>query len=103
MLSVSRRLFLAGTAIGLAGLPRIAVAEAPKRGGVLRMSVDQAASVIHPMQARVNPAIVGWTVAHAGDQSVNPPSNTTVGEPDPEQWKLSRAPSPAGASRPGRV
>jgi peptide/nickel transport system substrate-binding protein len=55
MLSVSRRLFLAGTAIGLAGLPRIAVAEAPKHGGVLRMSVDQAASVIHPMQARVNP------------------------------------------------
>jgi peptide/nickel transport system substrate-binding protein len=55
MPSVSRRLFLAGTAIGLAGLPRIAFAEAPKRGGVLRMSVDQAASVIHPMLARVNP------------------------------------------------
>ncbi|SFJ85062.1 ABC transporter substrate-binding protein [Bradyrhizobium sp. cf659] len=55
MLSVSRRLFLAGTAIGLAGLPRIAFAETPKRGGVLRMSVDQAASVIHPMLARVNP------------------------------------------------
>ena len=55
MLSVSRRLFLAGTAIGLAGLPRIAFAEAPKRGGMLRMSLDQAASVIHPMLARVNP------------------------------------------------
>ncbi|TFV51213.1 ABC transporter substrate-binding protein [Bradyrhizobium niftali] len=55
MLSVTRRLFLAGTAISLAGLPRIALAEAPKRGGVLRMSVDQAASVIHPMLARVNP------------------------------------------------
>ncbi|HEV2159894.1 ABC transporter substrate-binding protein [Bradyrhizobium sp.] len=55
MLSVTRRHFLAGTAIGLAILPRIALAEAPKRGGVLRMSIDQAASVIHPMQARVNP------------------------------------------------
>src|SRR6266702_4141326 len=55
MLSVTRRLFLAGTAISLAGLPRTAFAETPKRGGVLRMSVDQAASVIHPMLARVNP------------------------------------------------
>ncbi|PSO31035.1 ABC transporter substrate-binding protein [Bradyrhizobium sp. MOS002] len=55
MLSVTRRLLLAGTAISLAGLPRIALAEVPKRGGVLRMSVDQAASVIHPMLARVNP------------------------------------------------
>jgi peptide/nickel transport system substrate-binding protein len=55
MLSVTRRLFLAGTAISLVTLPRIAVAETPKRGGVLRMSLDQAASVIHPMLARVNP------------------------------------------------
>ncbi|MBR0786754.1 ABC transporter substrate-binding protein [Bradyrhizobium iriomotense] len=55
MLSVTRRLFLAGTAISLVTLPRIAVADAPKRGGVLRMSLDQAASVIHPMLARVNP------------------------------------------------
>jgi peptide/nickel transport system substrate-binding protein len=55
MLSVTRRNFLAGTAIGLASLPRMSLAEAPKRGGVLRMSIDQAASVIHPMLARVNP------------------------------------------------
>lgn len=55
MLSVTRRLFLAGTAISLVTLPRIAIADAPKRGGVLRMSLDQAASVIHPMLARVNP------------------------------------------------
>jgi peptide/nickel transport system substrate-binding protein len=55
MLSVTRRLFLAGTAISLVILPRIASAEPPKRGGVLRMSLDQAASVIHPMLARVNP------------------------------------------------
>ncbi|MCK1389212.1 ABC transporter substrate-binding protein [Bradyrhizobium sp. 1] len=55
MLSVTRRLFLAGTAISLVTLPRVASAETPKRGGVLRMSLDQAASVIHPMLARVNP------------------------------------------------
>src|SRR3981081_1791133 len=54
ILSVTRRLFLAGTAISLAGMPR-APAQARKRGGVLRMSVDQAAAVIHPMLARVNP------------------------------------------------
>jgi len=55
MLSVTRRLFLAGTAISLVTSPRIAIADTPKRGGVLRMSLDQAASVIHPMLARVNP------------------------------------------------
>ncbi|MBC9881683.1 ABC transporter substrate-binding protein [Bradyrhizobium sp. INPA01-394B] len=55
MLSITRRAFLAGTAIGLVTLPKIAVADAPRRGGVLRMSLDQAASVIHPMLARVNP------------------------------------------------
>jgi peptide/nickel transport system substrate-binding protein len=55
MPSVTRRLFLAGTAISLVTLPRMAIAETPKRGGVLRMSIDQAASVIHPMLARVNP------------------------------------------------
>ena len=55
MLSVTRRHFLAGTAISLVTLPRLAIADTPKRGGVLRMSLDQAASVIHPMLARVNP------------------------------------------------
>ncbi|QOZ44532.1 ABC transporter substrate-binding protein [Bradyrhizobium sp. CCBAU 53340] len=55
MLTVTRRVFLAGTAISLVTLPRIAIADTPKRGGVLRMSLDQAASVIHPMLARVNP------------------------------------------------
>ena len=30
-------------------------ARAPRRGGTLRVSVDQAASVIHPLRTRVNP------------------------------------------------
>ncbi|CCE04260.1 putative ABC transporter (substrate binding component) [Bradyrhizobium sp. STM 3843] len=56
MPSLSRRHVLAGTAIALAGLPKIArAAEAPTRGGVLRISVDQGAAVIHPLLARVNP------------------------------------------------
>lgn len=55
MSQVTRRLFLAGSA-GLIGGPaaRPALA-APRRGGVLRVSVDQAASVIHPLLTRVNP------------------------------------------------
>ncbi|CCD83713.1 putative ABC transporter (Substrate binding component) [Bradyrhizobium sp. ORS 285] len=56
MSSVTRRHFLAGTALALGALPQISLAgDAPKRGGVLRISVDQGAAVIHPLLARVNP------------------------------------------------
>ncbi|MDU6730053.1 MAG: ABC transporter substrate-binding protein, partial [Bradyrhizobium sp.] len=56
MPSVTRRHSLAGTALALGALPQISLAaEAPKRGGVLRISVDQGAAVIHPLLARVNP------------------------------------------------
>ncbi|MGJ4943835.1 ABC transporter substrate-binding protein [Bradyrhizobium sp. HKCCYLS1011] len=56
MPSLSRRHVLAGTALALTGLPKISrAAEAPTRGGVLRISVDQGAAVIHPLLARVNP------------------------------------------------
>lgn len=53
MTELPRRLLLAGTA-GLAAMPAFAQG-APRRGGVLRVSVDQAASVIHPLRTRVNP------------------------------------------------
>jgi hypothetical protein len=43
----------------------------------------------------------GWTTAHAGAQSLKPASNTTAGDPDPMQVKLSRAPSRAGAINAG--
>src|ERR1700730_15679876 len=56
MKSLNRRLFMAGTGFGLTGLRFAALAAAaPKRGGTLRVSVDQAASIIHPMRTRVNP------------------------------------------------
>ena len=55
MTPFSRRLLLAGTA-GMFALPVVTPARAaPRRGGTLRMSVDQAASVIHPLRTRVNP------------------------------------------------
>lgn len=71
-LPFSRRHLLAGVA-GIATLPagvlpvlaqaptnqaptsQAPAAGTPRRGGVLRVSVDQAASVIHPLRSRVNP------------------------------------------------
>ena len=56
MLKLNRRHFLASTAALLA-TPAIGLAQgaAPVKGGTLRISVDQAASVIHPLLTRVNP------------------------------------------------
>jgi len=68
MKGVNRRQFIAGSTIltGAAMLPwsgnvAAAVSSAtdasgsPRKGGVLRISVDQAAGMLNPQQARVNP------------------------------------------------
>jgi peptide/nickel transport system substrate-binding protein len=56
MLKIQRRNFLIASA-SLLAFPAIARAagDAPMKGGMLRVSVDQAASVIHPLLTRVNP------------------------------------------------
>uniref|UniRef100_UPI003100F1B1 ABC transporter substrate-binding protein n=1 Tax=Neorhizobium sp. EC2-8 TaxID=3129230 RepID=UPI003100F1B1 len=56
MLEMKRRFFLAGTAAVFAA-PALGLAQTakPAKGGTLRISVDQAASVIHPLLTRVNP------------------------------------------------
>ncbi|MBO9126906.1 MULTISPECIES: ABC transporter substrate-binding protein [unclassified Rhizobium] len=56
MLEMKRRFFLAGTAAIFAA-PALGLAQSatPARGGTLRISIDQAASVIHPLLTRVNP------------------------------------------------
>jgi peptide/nickel transport system substrate-binding protein len=55
MLKISRRHFLAGTSALLAA-PSFSFAQAaPAKGGTLVVSIDQAASVIHPLLTRVNP------------------------------------------------
>ena len=58
MADLMRRSLLAGTA-GLAlqslGASEVLAQGTPRRGGTLRISVDQAASVIHPLRTRVNP------------------------------------------------
>ena len=55
---LTRRVVLAAAA-GLSGISaqgsRVSAQGAPRRGGTLRVSVDQAASVIHPLRTRVNP------------------------------------------------
>src|ERR1700733_15565462 len=62
MTGLTRRTVLAGAA-GLSALPGFAATGhaqgqtqgTPRLGGTLRFSVDQAASVIHPLRTRVNP------------------------------------------------
>lgn len=55
MLKISRRHFLAGTSMLLAAPALDFAFAAPVKGGTLRVSIDQAASVIHPLLTRVNP------------------------------------------------
>jgi peptide/nickel transport system substrate-binding protein len=85
MSSVTRRLFLAGTALGLVGLPAVSLAQtAAKRGGVLRISVDQAASVIHPLRTRVNPEYLIGELLYSGLTALAPDMSA---EPDlAEKW-----------------
>jgi len=69
-MTIGRRGFLAGTAsglalIGAAGLPRPALAQA-RRGGTLRVSVDQAASVLNPILHRVNPEYLLGEMLYSG-------------------------------------
>lgn len=85
MTSVTRRLFLAGTALGIVGLPAVSLAQAtPKRGGTLRISVDQAASVIHPLRTRVNPEYLVAELLYSGLTALAP---DMAAEPDlAESW-----------------
>ena len=58
MLEMKRRLFLAGTAAvsAVAAMgPAFAAAPAPTKGGTLKVAIDQAVSVLHPLLTRVNP------------------------------------------------
>lgn len=86
MTSLTRRLFLAGTA-GLAALPRIAAAQGAatlRRGGILRISVDQAASVINPLLTRVNPEYLVTELLYSGLTRLTP---EMIAEPDlAESW-----------------
>jgi peptide/nickel transport system substrate-binding protein len=62
--SIPRRGFLAGSA-ALAAWPRGTLA-APTQGGTLRISVDQAASVLNPLLTRVNPEYLLAELLYSG-------------------------------------
>lgn len=65
-LTLDRRTFLAASAAGLA-LPHAALAQgAPKRGGTLRVSVDQAVSKLNPLLTRVNPEYLVAELLYSG-------------------------------------
>ena len=59
MPSLDRRRFLAASAalsgFAMTGFDAVAQAQAPRRGGTLRVSVDQAAAKLNPLLTRVNP------------------------------------------------
>ncbi|MGI4950495.1 MAG: ABC transporter substrate-binding protein [Janthinobacterium lividum] len=64
-MTLHRRTLLAATA-GLAALPHLARAADPVRGGTLRVSVDQAASVLNPLLTRVIPEYLVTGMLYSG-------------------------------------
>jgi peptide/nickel transport system substrate-binding protein len=88
----TRRTLLAGTA-GAAFLPHRLFAQtapgpgtaaAPRRGGTLRVSVDQAASVLNPLLTRVNPEYLVAELLYNGLTRLRP---DMTAEPDmAESW-----------------
>lgn len=68
MSSVNRRRFLTSSAAlgGLAITPFHAWAQAPRRGGTLRISVDQAVTKLNPLLTRVNPEYMVAELLYSG-------------------------------------
>jgi peptide/nickel transport system substrate-binding protein len=86
---VDRRTFLAGTAAvaGLALTGGHALAAAPQRGGMLRMSVDQAVAKLNPLVTRVNPEYLVAELLYSGLTRLSP---EMTAEPDlAESWSSS--------------
>jgi peptide/nickel transport system substrate-binding protein len=69
---LDRRRFLAASAATGLALSGINVrAQAPRRGGTLRVSVDQAVSVLNPLLARVNPEYLVAELLYSGLTRLN--------------------------------
>ena len=95
MLPVDRRHFLAASAaagsFALSGIT--ALAQAPRRGGTLRVSVDQAVSVLNPLLTRVNPEYLVAELLYSGltrlnvDMSAAPDlAESWSSSPDLTEW-----------------
>jgi peptide/nickel transport system substrate-binding protein len=98
MQRINRRDFLGSTAafggLALAGAP--AFAQAPKRGGTLRISVDQAVSKLNPLLTRVNPEYLVAELLYSGltrlkvDMSAEPDlAQSWMNSPDLLEWTFS--------------
>jgi peptide/nickel transport system substrate-binding protein len=82
-LHLDRRGFLAGAAL-LAAAPAARAQGTPRRGGVLRISVDQAAGVLNPLLTRVNPEYLVAELLYSGLTRLRPDMSA---EPDlAESW-----------------
>jgi peptide/nickel transport system substrate-binding protein len=88
-LNIGRRQFLAGAAaLSGATLPNLtAFAQTPRRGGILKMSTDQAVSKLNPLLTRVNPE---YLVAELLYSSLTRLGLDMAPEPDlAESWSAS--------------
>ena len=88
--AISRRSLIAGAA-GITALPRLAAAQpAPaRRGGVLRISVDQAVDVLNPLLTRVNPEYLVSELLYSNLTRLKP---DMTAEPDLAQsWSANAA------------
>ncbi len=93
---ISRRQIFAGAAVlGAASLvPGLGQAQpAPRRGGVLRISVDQAAGVLNPLLTRVNPEYLVAELLYSGltrlraDMTAEPDlAESWTSTPDLAEW-----------------
>lgn len=86
---IHRRDFVAASAalagVAITGFP--ALAQTPARGGVLRVSVDQAVAKLNPLQTRVNPEYLVAELLYSGLTRLKPDMSA---EPDlAESWTSS--------------
>jgi peptide/nickel transport system substrate-binding protein len=84
MIRLTRRHAISGAAALATASGTAAAQGTPRRGGTLRMSVDQAASIINPLLTRTNPE---YLIAELVYSSLTRLSTTMVPEPDlAESW-----------------
>lgn len=97
MPSIHRRDFLAASAVlggfAISGLP--AFAQTPRRGGTLRVSVDQAVAKLNPLVTRVNPEYLVAELLYSGltrlkvDMSAEPDlAESWTNSPDLTEWSF---------------
>lgn len=95
MPTIHRRDFLTASValggVGLAGLP--ALAQTPRRGGTLRVSVDQAVAKLNPLLTRVNPEYLVAELLYSSltrlrvDMSAEPDlAESWTSSPDLTEW-----------------